>query len=435
MIFSAHEMRLNFSNPRPPRRHCNRRRLASVQGCILKSKFFAALAGVLVSNFAFAQAGNPPATPSFAISGFATVAADGLAGTTGGGAIAPVSVHNAKEFQSAAERLDIKDKKARDNTPRVILVANDIDLGVLANQKGGSVLTSVGVVRVRPNTTIYSTGDGATIRGGTIEIHGAFNIIIRNLRFRDLWEFDPTGKYDKLGWDYVRITNAGKTSSHHVWVDHCDFGKVYDGQCDIVHGSDCITVSWCHFAGDERGPHKKSMLIGHSSSASNLERDGGRLNVSLHHNWWENIDDRAPRARLGNIHCWNNLIEGAQNATISVTKCVTLVENCVYRDALIATTFSHAKDNVSHEHTGTICVTGSKNENPRAPHDVTKADEKFEQENNFKSSVTREKLQFNPPADFKWDNRNELPYRYAADPVDAVPTLVKQFAGTGKLGL
>lgn len=401
----------------------------------MKLKSFITLASFLVSNFAFAQTNNPAATPSFAISGFATVAADGVSGTTGGGTSAPVIVHTAKEFQSAAERLDLKDKKARDNTPRVILVATNLDLGELANQKGGTVLKNVGVVRVRPNTTIYSTGNGATISRGTIEIHGAWNIIIRNLRFRDLWEFDSTGKYDRFGWDYLRITNAGELHSHHVWVDHCDFGKVYDGQCDIVHGSDCITVSWCHFAGDERGPHKKSMLIGHSSNASNLERDGGRLNVSLHHNWWENIDDRAPRARLGNIHCWNNLIEGAQYATISVTKCVTLVENCFYRDALIATSFSHAKDSVAREHAGTICVIGSINENPRASHDAVKPDEKLEQENNFKSSVTREKLQFNPPADFTWENRNELPYRYTADPVDAVPALVKQFAGTGKLGL
>lgn len=401
----------------------------------MKLKSFITLASVLVSNFAFAQTSHSPATPSFAISGFATVAAHGLTNTTGGGTNAPVIVRTVKEFQSAAERLDLKDKKLRDNSPRVILIATNLDLGELANVTGNSTGKSVGIIRVRPHTTIYATGDGATIRRGTLEIHGAWNIIIRNLRFRDLWEFDPTGAYDRLGWDYVRITNAGEIFSHHIWVDHCDFGKVYDGQCDIVHGSDCITVSWCRFAGDERGPQKKSMLIGHSSNASNLERDGGRLNVSLHHNWYENIDDRSPRARIGNIHCWNNLIEGAQYATISVTKCVTLVENCFYRDALIATTFSHAKDSVARENAGTICIVGSKNENPRPLPAVTKPDEKLEQENNFKSNVAREKLQFNPPADFKWDNRNELPYRYTADPVDAVPALVKQFAGTGKLGL
>ena len=36
------------------------------------------------------------------------------------------------------------------------------------------------------------------------------SLVIRNLAFRDLWEFDPTGKYDQLGWDYVRITDHGE---------------------------------------------------------------------------------------------------------------------------------------------------------------------------------------------------------------------------------
>ena len=398
-------------------------------------KIILGVAGLLVSPVAFAQAAPASSPPDFSLRGFATVAADGLSGTTGGGTNPPVIVRTAMEFQSAAERLDIRDKKLRDATPRVIQVAADIDLGELANQKGGAVLKNVGVVTVRPNTTIYSAGSGATLRRGTIEIHGAWNVILRNLRFRDLWELDPTGKYDQLGWDYVRITSAGKASSHHIWVDHCDFGKAYDGQCDIVHGSDCVTVSWCRFAGDERGPHKKSMLIGHSSSASNFQRDGGRLNISLHHNWFQNIDDRAPRARLGNIHCWNNLIEGAQYATVSVTKCVTLVENCCYRDTLIATSFSHAKDSVARDHAGILCIVGSNNENPRPPRAATQADERFEQENNFKSNVARGDLRFNPPADFSWADLNHLPYRYTPDPVDAVDALVKQWAGTGKLSL
>ena len=39
--------------------------------------------------------------------------------------------------------------------------------------------------------------------------------------------------------------------------------------------------------GDERGPQKKVSLIGHSPSAA--AEDKGRLNVTLHHNWYENI--------------------------------------------------------------------------------------------------------------------------------------------------
>ncbi|MDQ3813856.1 MAG: hypothetical protein M3347_07875, partial [Armatimonadota bacterium] len=209
--------------------------------------------------------GESSAAPSFSLIGFASVAAHGMNGTTGGGDVPATTVKTAREFQSAVERLDIKDKKLRNNSPRVVLVAADIDLGELANEKPGAQIKSVGLVQVGSNTTIVSSGEGATIRRGILDTHRAHNVIIRNLKFRDLWEEDPTGQYDSLGWDYIRITNSGQTKSHHIWVDHCDFGKVYDGMVDITHGSDLVTVSWCRFAGDERGPQKKCMLIGHSS--------------------------------------------------------------------------------------------------------------------------------------------------------------------------
>ena len=386
---------------------------------------------VVLTSFTRARADsmNPP---SFEQIGFSTLNAYGQNGTTGGGTNAPAVVRTAKEFQSACERLEIKDKAVRAQTPRVVLVADDIDLGELSNVTGNSTGMKVGIVRVQPHTTIYST-NGATLKRGTIEIHGTHNIIIRNLKFRDLWEFDPTGKYDKMGWDYVRITDKGEARAHHVWVDHCDFGKVYDGALDIVHGSDCVTVSWCKFAGDERGPQKKVSLIGHSSGPTAAAMDRGRLNVTLHHNWYENIEDRTPRARFGNIHCFNNLIEGAQYANMSVMSAVTLVEHCVYRDVKCATSFSHAKDSALHEKGGTICLVDSRNENPRTNAVAVKAEEKFEQENDFKSNVEREKLQFNKPAELAWNNLNALPYRYAADPVDATSALVKRWAGAGKL--
>ena len=405
--------------------------LKSARGLAQSKTLTRGLALLLALVNSFCVAAEPP----FDLTGFASIEAHGLKTTTGGGDAKPVMVRTAKEFQSACERLDIKSKAQRDNTPRVIVVAADIDLGELANQKGGSVLTNVGVVRVRPNTTIYALGAGATIRHGTIEIHGAWNIIIRNLRFRDLWEFDPTGKYDKLGWDYVRITNAGQTHSHHIWVDHCDFEKAYDGLCDVVHGSDLVTISWCRFAGDARGPHKKCILIGHSSGPSNGARDGGRLNVTLHHNWFENIEDRAPRARFGNIHCYNNVIETAKYATISVSGAVTLVENCVYSNALVATSFSHAKDKLTKNLGGTICIVDSRNLNPATGGEGKTADEKFERANNFKSSVERAALKFNAPADFKWEDLSKLPYRYDTGPVDEVAATVRNFSGTGKIVL
>ncbi|HEX8296650.1 MAG TPA: hypothetical protein VF593_10140, partial [Chthoniobacteraceae bacterium] len=181
------------------------------------------------------------------LQGFASVEAYGLKTTTGGGNLPPIVVRSAQELRVAAERSDLKNKAQRDSTPRVILVAQDLDLGELANAKPGAELKSVGRILVRSHTTIHAAGTGATLRRGTLDIHGAQNVILRNLRFRDLWELDPTGEYDRFGWDSVRITNSGPATSHHVWIDHCDFGKVYDGMLDITHGSDLVTISWCRF--------------------------------------------------------------------------------------------------------------------------------------------------------------------------------------------
>lgn len=402
-----------------------------------------------------------PKTPSFDAMGFATVDAYGVSGLTGGGKGPVVDVHNARQFRDAVERRDIKKQSGQHLAPRVIRVAADIDLGELANERGGEELKAVGRVEVRSNTTIFASGEGAAVRHGILEVHGAHNVIIRNLRFRDLWEKDPTGKYDRYGWDYVRITSSGKTPSHHVWVDHCDFGKCYDGHLDITHGSDLVTVSWCRFSGDERGPHKKSMLIGHSSSSNAAALDQGRLNVTLHHNWFENIDDRAPRVRFGNIHAFNNFVDGAENATISVAHAVTLVENCVYQNTRIATTFSHASDSVARDRGGSLCLVNSRNLNPRPvnlnepvepeaeepgdkeskPKSAVPGKEgkkqdpnrEFETANNFRNSVERNALRFNRPANWNWPDRNKLPYSHTPDAVDDVPALVKQFAGSGKL--
>ena len=226
----------------------------------------------------------------------------------------------------------------------VVCINNDIDLGELKNSPGGEQIRDVGIVRIGSDATVYAEGPGVTIHHGTFEVHGKHNIIIRNLAFRNLWEFDPTSKYDKLGWDYVRITREGQTFSHHIWVDHCDFGKVYDGQLDIVHGSDLVTVSWCKFSGDEHGPQKKVSLVGHGPN--NVKEDQGRLNVTFHHNWYENIEDRAPRARFGNIHCFNNYINQAENATMSVVGATTLIERNYYEGVKISTSYSHANDSV-----------------------------------------------------------------------------------------
>jgi pectate lyase len=334
-------------------------------------------------------------------------------GTTGGGETKPVIVRTAQELQDAIERLDVKDKKRRDSEPRVIRLAGDIDLGELANMKAGHELKKVGIVQPFSNTTLEGPPGGATLTGGTIELHGVENIILRNLRFRGLWEPDPSGEYDEMGWDYLRITSAGKTGSRRVWVDQCDFGKVYDGQLDVVHGSDLVTISNCIFSGGE-DEQKKGLLFGHSSSDSARAQDKGHINVTIHHCWFRGLTSRAPRLRTGNVHFLNNLVEDTGTATISVCDGATLVEGCVYKDCKQPTSFSHADDSVEKSRGGSIRIVDSLDLGKKAG-------------GRFKEHPTE--FRFNPPEGFAWNDLSKPPYDYQAEPASSVEALVKRQAG------
>jgi len=74
---------------------------------------------------------------------------------------------------------------------------------------------------------------------------------------------------------------------------------VHDGLLDITNESDLVTVSWNQFAS-----HDKTMLIGNSDSAP---EDREHLRVTLHHNLFDGVGQRAPRVRYGKVHVYNNV--------------------------------------------------------------------------------------------------------------------------------
>ena len=74
--------------------------------------------------------------------------------------------------------------------------------------------------------------------------------------------------------------------------------QIHDGLVDITNASDRVTVSWNRFL-----EHDKVMLIG---SSDNAPADVGRLRVTLHHNHFDNVGQRAPRVRYGQVHVYNN---------------------------------------------------------------------------------------------------------------------------------
>ncbi|MEV6237617.1 pectinesterase family protein [Lentzea sp. NPDC051838] len=201
--------------------------------------------------------------------------------------------------------------------------------GPLENARATSAKRQEAAValNVPSDTTIIGAGPGAGITGGSLRIHGAHNVIVRNLTFRDTHDcfpqWDPTdnspnaspGNWNSL-YDSISVQK-----SEHVWVDHNTFTdepnvdstqplyfgrpyQVHDGQLDITSAADLVTVSRNAFT-----EHGKTMLIGSSNSSTT---DPGKLRVSVHHNVFRNVAERAPRVRFGQVHVYDNLYEGAQ---------------------------------------------------------------------------------------------------------------------------
>ncbi|MEV7422633.1 pectate lyase [Streptomyces sp. NPDC091212] len=173
-------------------------------------------------------------------------------------------------------------------------------------------------VNVPANTTIVGVGRNARILGGSLQVRDVDNVIIRNLTFEDAFDcfpqWDPTdGAYGEWNSEYDNLVLYGST---HVWVDHNTFtdgrhpdseqpyyfGRLYqqhDGELDVVRGADLVTVSWNVFK-----EHDKTILIGNSDSLTAVDR--GKLRVTLHHNQFKNLKERAPRVRFGQVDAYNN---------------------------------------------------------------------------------------------------------------------------------
>ncbi|MFC4467928.1 polysaccharide lyase family 1 protein [Streptomyces xiangluensis] len=170
---------------------------------------------------------------------------------------------------------------------------------------------------VGSNTTIVGLGDKAVLKGAGLQLKGADNVIVRNLELRDAYDCFPAWQPNSggLGDWKTAYDNLWLRGATHVWIDHVTlsdkghldedeptyFGRNYlrhDGLLDITNASDLVTVSWSRFA-----DHDKAMLIGNGDTATG---DRGKLRVTLHHNEFESVVQRAPRVRFGQVHVYNN---------------------------------------------------------------------------------------------------------------------------------
>ncbi len=291
-------------------------------------------------------------------------------GTTGGGLVAETDASYRKcstpyEFVKA-----IYDSSKTAGAVRVIEILNDLDLGynevdadtrLLGNFREHAtpklhprlITTGVSLVDIVPKgggLTIFSV-NGSTIRHSCLNIKGTSNIILRNLRFDELWEWDEAskGNYDSNDWDFIDLSNGGVVSN--VWIDHCTFTKTYDGIVDLKKGTQYVTFSWCRYVGDDGATNPNSfvrqqiaaleasrssrafynflrtngfsvedivqIIQGHDKchlmGATELDAQNDVLSATFHHQWFENIWDRCvPRLRGGQVHNYNIYVDDSR---------------------------------------------------------------------------------------------------------------------------
>ena len=315
--------------------------------------------------------GDSPPEPALLPGGVSNYNLEGYAAAavTGGGNI-PVGDPRYAQVTTATELVAAlrAARASLANPVKVIEIMNDLDMGW---NEVGTTLQADGLLR--PNLaakkhpaliasgvslldimqfnglTIFSR-NGATIRHAEFNIKAGTNLILRNLRFDELWEWDEStrGAYDSNDWDFVTIGDGSGVTSG-IWVDHCTFTKAYDGVLDIKRGASAITISWSEVVPADRDPgsfvqqqfddleanrtsnamynvlrgafspqqivdialpQKKGHLIG----SNNLE-GLTTYTVTLHHNHYKDLQDRMPRLRGGDVHAWNLYVDSS-NARI-----------------------------------------------------------------------------------------------------------------------
>ncbi len=288
------------------------------------------------------------------------------AGTTGGASATPdqvYTVHNRQEFVAALNDGVYPPPSSPSNMPKIIYVDGTIDANVDDNNepltcedyyRDGYTLEAFLAtydpevwgwedptgpledarlasrnaqqarvrIRVGSNTTIVGLGTRAVIRGAWLDLRGTSsvprtNIIIRNITFQDTYDCFPEwspGDGERGAWNAL-YDSVSLRYTDHVWVDHNTFEdrdtadrreptyfgvhyERHDGLLDITNASDLVTVSWNRFVN-----HDKVMLIGSSDGATG---DRGKLRVTIHHNLFDQLGQRTPRVRFGQVHVYNN---------------------------------------------------------------------------------------------------------------------------------
>lgn len=328
-------------------------------------------------------------------------------GTTGGEGGKKYHFNDGKKF---TEWLRLREK-AKSTEPAIVWLS-----GTFTKEDGRDSSSPWFDIKDTKNISIYGT-NGFKMQNVGFFLVRAENIIIRNV-------YIVMPKADN-GADGVSMQN-----SSYVWVDHCTFEsenqtKDYeDGSCDITHGSNMVTVSWNHFINTQ-----KTCLVGHSDKETG---DVG-ITATFHHNFFDQSSSRHPRVRYGTVHVYNNFYNQVTTYGVgSAYEAKVLVEGNCFDGVRLPTdicTFPAKKSGSSWVSNLTGTVAGFLYEKDNAfinkpadasvPYPFTNVE--YKAYDGEKISPALSYSDFRPA------------YKYDEDPAENVSTIVRTWAGTGKL--
>lgn len=209
------------------------------------------------------------------------------AGVTGGQGGPVVTVTTGTELNAALCN------RASMTSPIVILVNGTISH---ANTTAQGCNTQADVIEIKQmsNVSIIGVGTNALFEEIGIHVRDASNIILQNLHVRNV---KKSGSPISNGGDAIGM----ETNVDRVWIDHnhleASGGEKdgYDSLLDMKAGVTNVTVSYNLYNDSSRAG-----LIGSSDS------DNKNTNITFHHNWYKNIEQRTPLIRHALVHMYNN---------------------------------------------------------------------------------------------------------------------------------
>ncbi|WP_084617892.1 pectate lyase family protein [Cellvibrio sp. OA-2007] len=177
--------------------------------------------------------------------------------------------------------------------PIVIRVNGTINHGNTTSQ-GCNTQSDVIEIKQMSNVSIIGVGTNALFDEIGIHVRDASNIIIQNVHIRNV---KKSGSPTSNGGDAIGMeTNVDRVWIDHNWLEASGGEKDgYDSLLDMKAGVTNVTVSYNLYNDSSRAG-----LIGSSDS------DNKNTNITFHHNWYKNIEQRTPLIRHALVHMYNN---------------------------------------------------------------------------------------------------------------------------------